>query len=460
MQLSDVRRVYFIGIGGIGMSAVARYFRSRGFEVMGYDKTATTLTRTLEAEGMQIHYTARPELLPAPAADLLVVYTPAIPTDFAELQRARAGGHTLMKRSQVLGLISEAMQCVGIAGTHGKTTTTTITTYLMMTAGLDPSAFLGGIARDFDGNYVHGDSDWVVVEADEYDRSFLTLHPEIAVILSTDPDHLDIYGDHEKMIETGYRAYARQIKAGGQLIVRYDIADQFTDLDSVLVSTFGIGRGDFCAHNIRVVDGAFEFDLREPDGHLIQNLRTALPGRHNVENAVAACAVTRLAGGDEVHLREGLANFHGIARRFETVYRTDELVIIDDYAHHPTELDATIRAARELYPDRTIRGVFQPHLYSRTQDFAPGFARALDRLDEAIIIPIYPAREAPIAGVTSQLVYGMMKNEKRRLLTDVQMLEVTAQLTDGVLLLLGAGNIDALVQRIVAQHTKTVHHGE
>ncbi|NJB84909.1 UDP-N-acetylmuramate--alanine ligase [Lewinella marina] len=459
MRLSDVKRVYFIGIGGIGMSALARYFLYREIPVSGYDRTATDLTRKLEAAGMDIHYTARPEAMPEPADDLLVVYTPAIPQQFPELVRAREGGYTLMKRSEVLGLISRDMRCVGIAGTHGKTTTTTITTYLMVTAGLDPSAFLGGIARDFDGNYVHGDSDWVVVEADEYDRSFLRLTPEIAVVLSTDPDHLDIYGDHGQMLETGFRAYARKIKEGGQLIVRYDVEEHFRGLDHVMVSTFGIGRGDFCAQNIRVIDGAFHFDLREPDGHLISNLRTTLPGRHNVENAIAACAVTRLAGGAEDDLREGLANFQGIARRFETVLRNGNLVVIDDYAHHPTELQAAITAARELYPDRTIRGVFQPHLYSRTQDFAAGFARALDLLDEAIIIPIYPAREEPIEGVTSQLVYGLMKNEKRRLLSNTQMLEATAELKDGVLLLLGAGDIDALVPRVVAQHRKTQGHG-
>ncbi len=459
MQLSDVKRVYFIGIGGIGMSAVARYFRYRGVAVSGYDKTRTALTEKLEQEGMRIHYRALAGELPAPDDDLLIVYTPAIPKDFPELVAVRQGGYTVMKRSEVLGLISRHMRCIGIAGTHGKTTTTTFTTYLMIAAGLDPSAFLGGIARDFDGNYVHGDSDWVVVEADEYDRSFLTLSPEIAVVLSTDADHLDIYGDHEKMLETGFRAYARNIKPGGQLIVRYDVAEHFAGLEDVTVSTFGIGTGDFCAQNIRVMHGAFHFDLREPDGHLIRDLRTSLPGRHNVENAIAACAVTRMAGGYEEHLREGLANFHGIARRFETVLNTKDLVVIDDYAHHPTELQAAIRAARELYPDRTIRGVFQPHLYSRTQDFAPGFARALDLLDEAIIIPIYPAREEPIEGVTSQLVYGLMKNEKRRLLTNNQMLEVTAELKDGVLLLLGAGDIDTLVPRVVARHRKTYDHG-
>ncbi len=459
MQLSDVERVYFIGIGGIGMSAVARYFLNRGVWVGGYDRTATELTRTLEGEGMEIHYSAKPDQLPENGDDLLVVYTPAIPKDFPELVKVQESGYAVMKRSEVLGLISRGMRCVGIAGTHGKTTTTTITTYLMVTAGLDPTAFLGGIARDFDGNYVHGESDWMVVEADEYDRSFLRLNPEIAVILSTDPDHLDIYGDHGQMLETGFRAFARRLNQSGQLIVRYDVAEHFTDLEDIMVTTFGIGTGDFCAQNIRVEEGAFHFDLREPDGHLILNLRTALPGRHNVENAVAACAVTRLAGGHEDDIRQGLANFHGIARRFETVLKNGDLVIIDDYAHHPTELQAAISAARELYPNRTIRGVFQPHLFSRTQDFAAGFARALDLLDEAIIIPIYPAREEPIQGVTSQLVYGMMKNEKRRLLSNNQMLEATAELKDGVLLLLGAGDIDALVNRVVAQHRKKNDHG-
>ena len=461
MQLSDLRRVYFIGIGGIGMSAVARYFRERGLRVMGYDRTSTPLTQALEREGMAVHYRPQPELIPKPADDLLIVYTPAIPRDFPELVRVRQADYTVMKRSEVLGLISRHMRCVGIAGTHGKTTTTTMTTYLMVTAGLDPSAFLGGIARDFDGNYVHGQSDWVVVEADEYDRSFLQLSPEIAVVLSTDPDHLDIYGDHGQMLETGFRAYTQRIKSGGQLIVRYDIADHFTHLEEVMISTFGIGRGDFCAHNIRVERGAFVFDLREPDGHLIQNLRTTLPGR--AQRRECRCGLRRHAGwlgGEEEHLREGLANFHGIARRFETVLNTGSLVIIDDYAHHPTELTAAISAARELYPNRTIRGVFQPHLYSRTQDFAPGFARALDQLDEAIIIPIYPAREEPLEGVSSQLIYNLMRNEHRRLLTDNQMLEATAQLKDGVLLLLGAGDIDALVPRIVAQHHKTSCYGQ
>ncbi|WP_020567849.1 UDP-N-acetylmuramate--L-alanine ligase [Neolewinella persica] len=460
MQLADLKQVYFIGVGGIGMSAIARYFNSRGLKVSGYDKTETPLTRSLESEGITIHYgAANVALVPVSADDLLVVWTPAIPASFAELAKVQAGDYTLLKRSQVLGLISRGMDCVGIAGTHGKTTTTTITTHLMNVAGLEPSAFLGGIPRDFSSNYVHGTSDWVVVEADEYDRSFLQLDPAIAVVLSCDADHLDIYGDHANMLETGFRAYARKIREGGKLLIRYDLADHFTEIDHVTTITFGIGAGDYNAHNIRVEDGAFHFDLKEPDGHLITDIRTALPGRHNIENALAASAVTRIAGGSEAALKEGLATFKGIARRFETKLKTDKIVIIDDYAHHPTELTAAISAAKELYPDKTIRGVFQPHLFSRTQDFAAGFAQALDLLDEAILIPIYPAREEPIPGVTSRSIYGKMNSTNRRLLSDEQLLIATAELADGVLLLLGAGDIDALVPKIVAQHQNTLTHG-
>jgi UDP-N-acetylmuramate--alanine ligase len=461
MKLIDVKQVYFIGIGGIGMSAVARYFAGCGLQVAGYDKTHTTLTQALEAEGMTIHYgEAQVDLVPAASDDLLVVWTPAVPAHFAELAKVQTGGYNLLKRAAVLGLLSKSMDCVAIAGTHGKTTTTTITTYLMTCAGLSPHAFLGGISRDFEGNYVAGDSNYVVVEADEYDRSFLHLAPKYAVVLSTDPDHLDIYGDHANMLETGFRAFAKGMKTGGHLIVRHDVVDHFQGIDHVTISTFGIGRGDYCAQNIRVEDGAFHFDLCEPNGHLITNIRTSLPGRHNVENAVAACAITRLAGGSEAALKEGLSTFRGIARRFEIALKTDDIVIIDDYAHHPTELEAAITAARELFPDRTIRGVFQPHLFSRTQDFAAGFARALDLLDEAILIPIYPAREQPIPGVTSRSIFDLMQNANRRLLSDEMMLEATTELTDGVLLLLGAGDIAALIPTIITHHQNTATHGQ
>lgn len=442
------------------MSAVARYFNGQGLPVSGYDKTETPLTQALEAEGMTIHYgEARTDLMPVASDDLLVVWTPAIPADFPELVKAQTEGYTLLKRAAVLGLLSKSLDCVAVAGTHGKTTTTTITTFLMSKAGLQPHAFLGGIPVDFPSNYVAGDGNLVVVEADEYDRSFLHLSPQYAIVLSTDPDHLDIYGDHENMLETGFRAFVRGMKKGGHLIVRYDVADTFRDLEGIKLSTFGIGKGDYCARNIRVEDGAFHFDLEEPNGHVLINLKTALPGRHNIENAIAACAVTRLAGGSEAGIREGLATFGGIKRRFETKLKSEKLIIIDDYAHHPTELTAAINAAKELYPNRKITGVFQPHLFSRTQDFATGFAAALDALDDAIVIPIYPAREKPIPRVTSKRIYDRMKNPNRRLLTDDQMLEVTMELTDGVLLLLGAGDIDALIPKIVAHHQNTLHHG-
>ncbi|NJC25281.1 UDP-N-acetylmuramate--L-alanine ligase [Neolewinella antarctica] len=460
MDLKDIEEVYFIGIGGIGMSSIARYFTTIGVKVSGYDKTPSALTATLEEEGISIHFgEAAMDKIPPASPGLLIVFTPAVPSDFAERIHVDNGDYVVLKRAQVLGIISRATNCVAIAGTHGKTTTTTMTAHLMTVAGLEPKAFLGGISRNFNSNYVHGTSDWVVVEADEYDRSFLQLDPTIAVILSADPDHLDIYGDHATMLEEGFRAFAKRIIPGGQLLVRHEIAHLFSDLGDVLLSSFGIGAGDFCAQNIHVRDGCFYFDLHEPDGHMVIDLRTELPGRHNVENAVAACAVTRLSGGSEADIRRGLATFKGISRRFEKVFDDGKLVIIDDYAHHPTELNAAINAARELYPGKVIRGVFQPHLFSRTQDFAGGFAEALDQLDQAILIPIYPAREKPLPGVTSQLVFNKMKADKKRLFSNGQMLEWAKKLNEGVLLLLGAGDIDALIGEIAKYHKNYPPHG-
>ena len=461
IALRDITEVYFIGIGGIGMSAIARYFNANDVAVAGYDKTKTKLTTELEGEGMTVHYgAANTSLVPKPHAGLLVVFTPAVPADFAELALVRAGDYSLLKRSQILGVISRGMDCIAIAGTHGKTTTTTITTHLMREASLEPNAFLGGISRNFNSNFVAGDSRWVVAEADEYDRSFLQLDPTIAVILSADPDHLEIYGDHANMLEEGFKAFARRVRPGGRLIVRHEIEGYFSDIADVRLNTFGIGAGDFSAQNIRVRDGAFYFDLHEPNGHMITGLRTELPGRHNVENAIAAIAVTRLCGGSEEDIRRGLTTFKGIGRRFDKVYDDGDLVIIDDYAHHPTELNAAIGAARELYPNKKIHGVFQPHLFSRTNDFAAGFAEALDRLDEAVLIPIYPARESPMPGVTSQLIFNKMNLEKKRLLTDEYMVDWAKELQDGVLLLLGAGDIQVLIQNIAKYHKKNYANGQ
>ncbi len=459
MKLTDIKEVYFIGVGGIGMSAVARYFQQAGVQVSGYDLTASDLTRQLEEEGIDIHYgKADTSLVPAPAPGLLVVYTPAVPADFAERRLVERGDYTVMKRSEILGVISRGTDCIAIAGTHGKTTTTTFTAHLMAEAGLEPNAFLGGISKNFATNFVEGASNWTVVEADEYDKSFLRLDPTVAVILSADPDHLDIYGDPTRMLDEGFRAFADRVLPGGKLLARREIADLFARREDVTFFTFGIGGGDYAAHNVRVHDGAFYFDLHEPGGNRITALRTALPGRHNVENAVAACAVTRLCGGDEVALRRGLTSFRGIERRFERVYDNGDLVIIDDYAHHPTELKAAIGAARELFPNKKIFGAFQPHLYSRTRDFADGFAEELDKLDVPVLIPIYPARELPIPGVTSELIYDKMRHPARRLLTDEQLESWAGQLSEGVMLLLGAGDIGVIIQRIVAHHRKEIRN--
>lgn len=457
--------VYFIGIGGIGMSALARYYNSRGYKVSGYDKTETVLTKTLVSEGMEVHYTSQPEIIPGlmdagngvgEKPNVLYVYTPAIPKDFPELVALRAAGIEPLKRSQVLGEISKDKKTIAIAGTHGKTTTTTLTTHLMRECGVDASAFLGGISRNFNGNYVHGNSDWVTVEADEYDRSFLRLFPQQAVILSMDADHLDIYGDHETMLETGFKAFANQLNPDGVLLVRHDLLPHFSDFTGAkLLSFSNAGEGDYQATNIRVENGMFTFDLVRPDGDNINGLQLPLPGRHNVENAVAAIAMTLEAGGDATQLAGALASFKGIGRRFETVLRTDEIVVIDDYAHHPTELTAAITAARELYPNRTISGVFQPHLFSRTNDFADGFAAALDLLDEAILLPIYPARELPMPGVTSEMLLGKMKLKNKQVLSKEELLTELQNKNEGVLLMLGAGDIDALVPQVAALYEKT-----
>ncbi|MEM7575077.1 MAG: UDP-N-acetylmuramate--L-alanine ligase [Bacteroidota bacterium] len=449
MDIGQVKEVYFVGIGGIGMSALARYFKQRGLAVSGYDKTATELTRKLEEEGIAIHYQPESESLPQ-GEQVLFVYTPAVPQEFPELAQLRERGTPVYKRAEVLGLISRSGRTIGIAGTHGKTTTTTLTTQLLSVAGLQPSAFLGGIANNFSGNYVHGDGPHVVVEADEYDRSFLQLTPEIAVILSMDPDHLDIYGDHSEMLNSGFLAFARQVKEEGLLLVRYDLIDQIGPTPARKL-TFGLGAGDYNAHQLRVLEGTFQFDLRTPAGHIVPDLRLPLPGRHNVENATAAAAIALELGANEDLIRRGLAEFSGIARRFDIRLQTASTVVVDDYAHHPTELTATIAAAREFYPGRTIRGVFQPHLFSRTRDFADGFAQALDELDEIILLPIYPAREEPIAGVDSRLIFNKLTNKKKRLLGKDDLMRHLAELREGVLLLMGAGDIDTLVNPIVHQ---------
>lgn len=439
MDLKSIQSVYFIGVGGIGMSALARYFNGRGAKVYGYDKTATELTRTLAAEGIDIHYEEAVERIPERVD--LVVYTPAVPDSHAELQYFRQQGTPIKKRAEVLGIISRGMKAIAIAGTHGKTTTTTLTTYLLRRCGIDCTAFLGGIALDFETNFVEGASDWVVVEADEYDRSFLHLSPNIAVVLSMDADHLDIYGDEAGLHETGFRAFARQLEPGGQLYLQHRWEAEMGPVRGL--ATFGLEGGVYRSEQVRVEDGFFTFDYRSPD-HQFDGLQLSLPGRHNIENATAAITIALQLGAREDDLREALRSFRGIRRRFETLYRGGRGVYIDDYAHHPEELRAAIGAAKELYPEREVVGIFQPHLFSRTRDFADGFASVLALLDEVWLMDIYPAREAPIPGVSSAWLFEKINHPRKRRIEAGEVAEAVRQRQPEVLLTLGAGDIDLL----------------
>ncbi|MBI5916181.1 MAG: UDP-N-acetylmuramate--L-alanine ligase [Bacteroidetes bacterium] len=478
MNLDNIKKIYFLGIGGIGMSALARYFRMKGCEVHGYDKTETALTKKLVKEGMKIHYGGA-DLTKIPAGLDLVVWTPAVPRNFEELLHFQNGSIPLKKRAEVLGIISRSQRTIAVAGTHGKTTTSSLVTHLLRTGGVRCTAFLGGIAQNLRSNYVGGDSDWVVAEADEYDRSFLHLSPEIAVLLSMDPDHLDIYGDAGAVAETGFKEFIRKTKPNGKVFIKDNLAQHF---ENQLFETFGVEQGMYRAENVRVEDGWFVFDFVAPvsgrsweaspalgngrdrsyeaiaDLRLriadstatnpqsaIRNLKFSMPGRHNVENATAAIAVALQLGVGEKAIRKALATFKGIQRRFELVYRDEKTVFIDDYAHHPTEIRAAVQAARELFPGRHLTGIFQPHLYSRTRDFQDGFAEELDKLDDIILMDIYPAREEPIPGVTSAIVFDKMKNPNKVLVTKANVLEVLKTRQLDVVMTIGAGDIDTFV---------------
>ena len=463
---------YFLGIGGIGMSALARYFHRRGDSVSGYDRTPSPLTAELEAEGIAVHYDDNPDRIPSEVD--LVVYTPAVPTDTREFQALQARGVRMEKRSQMLGELTRGKKCIAVAGSHGKTTTSTMIAHLLSKAPCGCSAFLGGISKNFDSNLlVNNDSEYVVVEADEYDRSFLQLHPYLSVITATDPDHLDIYGTHEHMLEA-YLQFANQTQPDGHLFLKEGIFrtldgeefveyghDHHHDHDhshhsqfSILNSQFSIStytaRGidaDYYAINVRNYNGNLFFDLRTPDGVLYDLELDGAP-LVNVENAVAASAVALTCGLDQFQLRHGLKTFAGVRRRFDYRIREKELIYLDDYAHHPQEIERTIEAVRFLYPGKRVVGIFQPHLYSRTRDFADDFARVLQTLDEIIMLPIYPAREKPILGVTSSMVLRKMDTMSKYLCTPDQALELVPALCPDIVLTLGAGDIDRLVPRL------------
>jgi UDP-N-acetylmuramate--alanine ligase len=447
----QIRKVYFIGIGGIGMSAIARYFNTQGREVHGYDRTRTVLTDKLEAEGMTIHFEDNIRFIPE-GVDL-VIYTPAVPQDHRELNYFRKHGYEVVKRSEALGLLSAGCRSVAIAGTHGKTTTSCMTAHLLREGGIDVSAFLGGIAADYDSNFLTGKSDWMVLEADEYDRSFLMLSPYYAAILSMDPDHLDIYGD-DKSVSEGYRSFGAKVRDEGMLLLRNDLIAGFSGWElrdlkdrDVEVLTFGGADADIIIRNVHVENGKFVFDYCGL-GHDYKAVQLNLPGRHNVENAAVAITMALKCGVKEDDIRRALSEFKGIQRRFEKIYDDGDVVFIDDYAHHPTELRAAIDAARTLYPGKKITGIFQPHLYSRTRDFADGFVEELDKLDEIVLMDIYPAREQPIEGVGSEMIFERLKNKNKFLVSKAGLMEIIDGLKPEVLMTLGAGDIDTFVPLI------------
>jgi UDP-N-acetylmuramate--alanine ligase len=436
--------IYFLGIGGIGMSALARYFHFHGIRIAGYDRTVTPLTRELESEGMTVHYHDSPAEIPADTD--LVIYTPAIPKDLQEFIHLAGTGIPMVKRAEVLGMISFGKRTIALAGTHGKTSMSALTAHILMASGAPVTALIGGISKNYNTNFIHsGKEEVMVLEADEYDRSFLQLKPDIAVISSMDPDHLDIYG-HATEMHRSFHDFADGIKAGGRAIIRQGL--DITVREDILRFSYGVERdAEYMARELRIEGHAQYFDLTYPSG-IIPGIRLQLPGRHNVENAVAAAAVCMQYGMDPQAIASGIASFTGVRRRFDFRIKQENCVYIDDYAHHPRELEAFIHAVRSLYPGKKITGMFQPHLFSRTRDFAEGFAHSLDLLDETWLLDIYPARELPIAGITSELILNKMKSEHKFLLTEAQALERLERIKPELFLTIGAGDIDQLVEPV------------
>ena len=431
--------VYFLGIGGIGMSALARYFQCFGAEIHGYDKTATALTDSLQSEGMQIHFDDRPDLIPAKTS--LIVYTPAVPKTLKEFQVLSASGKPMMKRAEVLGSISRIMPTIAVAGTHGKTSVSSMIAHILHQAGVPFTAFIGGIANNFHSNLVlHPHSRWLVVEADEYDRSFLHLRPHIAVVTSMDPDHLDIYGNHENMV-ANYRSFAGNVIGNGHLILRHGL--QITH-DKARCQFFAIGKeADFTAEDIQIENDRYRFTMHTPAGTYPASLSS--PGQHNVLNALAAAAACMAAGIEASTIAAALTTYKGVRRRFDIIINYPDFLYIDDYAHHPEELKAAIGTARSIRPGKHLTGIFQPHLYSRTRDFMDGFAESLSMLDRLILLDIYPARELPIDGISSAGLLEKVRLNDKILLTMDEALSFLKNNPTEVLMTLGAGDIDRMV---------------
>ena len=449
--LTNIQAVYLIGIGGIGMSGLARYFAAQGKIVSGYDRTSTELTNELESAGISVHFQDNVSAIPYEfknTDNTLVIYTPAVPSNHSELNYFRNNGFEVLKRSQVLGELSKTYNTVAVAGTHGKTTTSSIVAHLLRSSSKDCNAFLGGISTNYNTNLLTStSSNLMVVEADEFDRSFLTLSPDIAIVTSVDADHLDIYGSADEILNS-FQDFTERITENGTLIYRLGLP--FSDTKKKNFTYSLNEKCDYYISNISVESGKYKFDLHSPSGTM-KDLTFGMPGLHNVENAVAAFAAVDQLGLSEAEIRIGLASYKGVKRRFEVHINTEQLVYIDDYAHHPTEISACVSSVRELFPGRKVKGIFQPHLFSRTKDHMNEFAETLSTLDEVTLLEIYPAREEPIIGITSSALLEKVTAQNKGLQSKTAVLDaITASNTD-VLLTMGAGDIDQLVSPIKAK---------
>ncbi|MCK8480523.1 UDP-N-acetylmuramate--L-alanine ligase [Psychroserpens algicola] len=442
MNIEHTNSVYFIGIGGIGMSALARYFVAKGFNVGGYDKTKTDLTDTLEDLGVSIHFDDDVTHIDnrfLDAETTLVVYTPAIPKSHSELNYFRSNQFKVIKRSELLGEVTRQTFCLAVAGTHGKTTTTSILGHLLNVCNVEVTAFLGGISENYNSNLILNGTEVTVVEADEFDRSFLTLSPDFACITSMDADHLDIYGDASELVKS-FEDFSKKIKPNGKLFVKNGLP--------IKGITYGIeDDSDYSVKNIKIINGSYVFDVKTPNT-LLENFKFSLPGRHNLSNALIALAMSVEYGLPHPQLAKGLASYKGVKRRFTYHVKTDNLVYIDDYAHHPEEINAVHQAVREMYPDKKVLAVFQPHLFSRTQDFANEFAESLSQFDTVFLLDIYPARELPIDGVNSEWLLDKIENKNKKLVQKSELIEAIKSENASVVLTIGAGDIGEEVKHI------------
>lgn len=445
IDIKDIQRIYFIGIGGIGMSAIARYFNAKGVAVSGYDKTETVLTKQLVAEGIAVHYEDNIEFIDRKAT--IVVYTPAVPKDHKELNWCRDNNYTVVKRSDILGAITNSAFNICVAGTHGKTTTSTMVAHILQHSGFGCHAFLGGIAANYGSNFWSSDNNVCVVEADEYDRSFLKLNPDVAIITAMDPDHLDIYGTAEN-VEQAFIDFSSKVKANGLLVAKYGLK-RGNELKAANLTSYHLQheKADVHAANIKTNNGSYVFDIKAT-GWELKNVELHMGGLHNIENVTAAITVAHHLKIDDEKIKAAVSSFKGVKRRFEYIVKNKAQVFIDDYAHHPDELNALLTGAKNLFPDKKCTVLFQPHLYSRTRDFADGFAATLDMADEIILLPIYPARELPIEGVTSEMILGKMKNKNSSVKSKDELLNWVGANKSELLITAGAGDIDTLVDPI------------